>query len=85
MRKHLGWRFALIGVITLLAFWYLYPTVKWATLDKQERAQLMDEYRLYDAEHPDPAIGEEVETYFRRWFRGEVGKRPTVLPVVLEL
>jgi SecD/SecF fusion protein len=74
MRKHLGWRFALIGVVVTLAFWYLYPTIKWAMLDKQERADLMGQYRLYDAEHPEPTLSEEIETYFRRWYQGDKAK-----------
>ncbi|RJP73929.1 MAG: protein translocase subunit SecD [Candidatus Abyssobacteria bacterium SURF_17] len=74
MRKKLGWRFALIGVVVLLAIWYLYPTIKWATLDNTERKALMEEYRKYDAEHPKPTLSEDVNTYFYRWYKGDKTK-----------
>jgi len=74
MHRKLGWRFALIGVVILLAAWYIYPTIKWATLDKDERKALTEEYRSYDAENPNPALGEEVKNHLRRWYNGDKAK-----------
>jgi len=74
MRKKLGWRFGIIATVLLLSFWYIYPTFKWSSLDKQEQTALMDQYRLYDAEHPDPPLGERIETYFTRWYQGDKTK-----------
>ncbi len=74
MQKKLGMRFALIGVAILLALWYIYPTIRWATLDKDERKALTEEYSRYDAEHPTPRVSEEIGTYFSRWYRGDKAK-----------
>ncbi len=74
MRRNLGWRFALIGVVVLLAIWYLYPTIKWATLSGSERKELMEEYARYDAEHPEPTVSENVTTYLDRWYKGDKTK-----------
>ncbi|RJP22832.1 MAG: protein translocase subunit SecD [Candidatus Abyssobacteria bacterium SURF_5] len=74
MRKKLGWRFGIIIAAVLLTFWYIYPTFKWASLDKSEREALMDQYRLYDSEHPNPSFGEEIGTYFKRWYQGDKTK-----------
>ncbi len=74
MRRNLGRRFALIGVTVLLAAWYIYPTIKWASLDKETRKALTEEYKLYDAEHPEPALSEEIATYFYRWRKGDKAK-----------
>lgn len=74
MRRQLGWRFAVIGAVLLLAVWYIYPTIKWTTLDKSERSALMEEYSRYDAENPDPTVGEKIETYLYRWYKGDKTK-----------
>jgi SecD/SecF fusion protein len=74
MMKNLGRRFALIGVVVVLALWYLYPTVRWATLDKSEHVALVEEYRRYDAEHPRPTFSETLQTYLYRWFKGDKSK-----------
>ena len=74
MRKQLGRRFALIGVAVLLAAFYIYPTIKWAGLEKDERKALMEEYKLYDAEHAEPELSEEINTYLYRWYKGDKSK-----------
>ncbi len=74
MRKQLGRRFALIGVAVLLAVFYIYPTIKWASLEKDERKALMEEYKRYDAEHPERELSEEISTYLQRWYRGDKSK-----------
>jgi SecD/SecF fusion protein len=74
MRRNLGRRFALIGVVVLLAAWYIYPTIKWASLDKETRKALTDEYNLYDAEHPNPTPSEKMSVYLDRWHRGDKSK-----------
>ena len=74
MRRNLGWRFSLIGAVVLLAIWYVYPTIKWTTLDKSEHEALMEEYARYDAEHPEPTFGEDVKTYIYRWHKGDKAK-----------
>jgi SecD/SecF fusion protein len=74
MRKNLGWRFALIGVIVLLTLFYIYPTIKWSTLSKDKRAALVEKNRLYDAEHPNPTSSEQIGTYISRWFKGDKSK-----------
>jgi SecD/SecF fusion protein len=74
MQRNLGRRFALIGVTVLLAAFFMYPTIKWATLEKDERKALTEEYRRYDAEHPEPTLSEEINTYMKRWFAGDKSK-----------
>ncbi|UCD57433.1 MAG: hypothetical protein JSV16_16795, partial [Candidatus Hydrogenedentota bacterium] len=74
MRRNLGWRFALIGTVVLLAVWYIYPTIKWAALDKSERKRLTDQYRRHDAEHPRPELVDEIKTYLYRWYSGDKAK-----------
>ncbi len=74
MRRNLRWRFALIGLVVLLALWYMFPTIRWATLDDSQRKALMEEYRRYDADNPDPSLSERLETYFYRWYRGDKAK-----------
>jgi SecD/SecF fusion protein len=74
MQGNLGRRFALIGVTVLLAAFFIYPTIKWATLESDERKALTEEYRSYDAEHPEPTLSEEISTYLQRWQRGDKSK-----------
>lgn len=74
MRRNLGRRFALISVTVLLAAFYIYPTIKWATLDVERRKELTAEYKLYDADHPDLEISEEIGVYLERWYRGDKSK-----------
>ena len=74
MRRNLGRRFALIGVVALLAAFYLYPTIKWASLDEERQAALKEEYRVYDAERPEPTLSEEIGVYLERWYRGDKSK-----------
>ncbi|GAB4335741.1 MAG: protein translocase subunit SecDF [Candidatus Abyssubacteria bacterium] len=74
MRRNLKWRFALIGLVILLGLWYIYPSIRWATLDDSQRKALMEEYRRYDAEHPDLTFSERLETYFYRWYHGDKAK-----------
>ena len=74
MQGNLGRRFALIGVAVLLAIFFIFPTIKWASLEKDERKALTEEYRSYDAEHPEPALSEEINTYLQRWYNGDKSK-----------
>ncbi len=88
MHKNFGWRFGIIGVVVLLAIWYIYPTIRWATLDKSQRKALTEEYKRYDAERharieahelygaerPKPTFAEDVSTYFSRWYKGDKAK-----------
>lgn len=74
MHRNLGWRFGIIGAVVMLAFWYIYPTVRWSTLDSPQRKALTEEYRRYDAAHPAPTFSEEMNTYFSRWYRGDKAK-----------
>jgi len=74
MQRYLGRRFALIGVAVFLAIFYIFPTIKWATLEKEERKALTEEYKLHDAEHPNPTFSEEISIYLDRWYRGDKAK-----------
>ncbi len=74
MRRNLGRRFALIGVAVFLAFWYVYPTIKWASLDRETHKALVEEYKDYDARHPNPTLSEEIGTYLSRWYNGDKSK-----------
>jgi SecD/SecF fusion protein len=74
MQANLGRRYALIGVTVLLAIFFIYPTIKWATLENDERKSLMEEYRRYDSEHPEPELSDEINTYMKRWFNGDKSK-----------
>ncbi|NQU07265.1 MAG: hypothetical protein HQ583_01795, partial [Candidatus Abyssubacteria bacterium] len=74
MRRKLGLRLALIGAVVLLALWYVYPTIKWATLEKGQHKALVEEYKRYDAEHPEPTLSEEINTYLHRWYKGDKTK-----------
>jgi SecD/SecF fusion protein len=71
MNKNLRWRLFFIFCVLAICVYYIYPTVRWAALSPEYKAELEQEWVVRDAETSEEALPARVSYSLEKWLRGD--------------